>query len=240
MKLIFIRHGDPDYVHDSLTEKGIREAEYLAKRVAKWEGISEIYCSPLGRAQATASYSLKALNREAVTLDWLREFIHKVMHKEDGNYHVPWDFYPENWTKYSESYDKDAWTSNPLISDNKDIEIAAKEVEKGIDDILLKHGLTRHENGYYLSDDSKKDDTIVFFCHLGVSLLIIGHLLGISPFLLWHDVFVAPTSVTVLGLEERDKGKAAFRIQVMGDTRHLSDNNEPISASGYFTDCFQG
>ncbi len=26
MKLIFIRHGDPDYEHDTLTEKGIREA----------------------------------------------------------------------------------------------------------------------------------------------------------------------------------------------------------------------
>ena len=35
MKIIFIRHGDPDYVNDSLTEKGIREAKLLAKRVAK-------------------------------------------------------------------------------------------------------------------------------------------------------------------------------------------------------------
>lgn len=27
MKIIFIRHGDPDYVNDTLTEKGRREAE---------------------------------------------------------------------------------------------------------------------------------------------------------------------------------------------------------------------
>ena len=32
MKLIFIRHGEPDYEADSLTEKGWREAELLAKR----------------------------------------------------------------------------------------------------------------------------------------------------------------------------------------------------------------
>ena len=32
MRLIFIRHGDPDYVHDTLTEKGKREAELLAQR----------------------------------------------------------------------------------------------------------------------------------------------------------------------------------------------------------------
>ena len=32
MKLIFIRHGDPDYVHDTLTKQGITEAEALIPR----------------------------------------------------------------------------------------------------------------------------------------------------------------------------------------------------------------
>ncbi len=67
MRIILIRHGDPDYEHDTLTEKGIREAKLLAKRVAKWENIMQFYCSPLGRAQKTASYSLDAVGREAVT-----------------------------------------------------------------------------------------------------------------------------------------------------------------------------
>lgn len=30
MRLVIIRHGDPDYTIDSLTEKGWREAEYLS------------------------------------------------------------------------------------------------------------------------------------------------------------------------------------------------------------------
>ena len=37
MKIIFIRHGTPDYELDALTEKGVREAKLLANRVAKWE-----------------------------------------------------------------------------------------------------------------------------------------------------------------------------------------------------------
>ena len=36
MKIIFIRHGEPNYEIDSLTEKGWREAELLSKRTAKW------------------------------------------------------------------------------------------------------------------------------------------------------------------------------------------------------------
>ncbi len=34
MRIIFIRHGDPDYQNDSLTKKGIREAKLLSQRVA--------------------------------------------------------------------------------------------------------------------------------------------------------------------------------------------------------------
>ena len=37
MKLVFIRHGEPDYTRDSLTEKGMREAAYLGERVKEWK-----------------------------------------------------------------------------------------------------------------------------------------------------------------------------------------------------------
>ena len=35
MRILIIRHGDPDYAKDSLTEKGWREAEYLADKLEK-------------------------------------------------------------------------------------------------------------------------------------------------------------------------------------------------------------
>ena len=34
MKIMIIRHGDPDYSIDSLTEKGWREAELLSQRLS--------------------------------------------------------------------------------------------------------------------------------------------------------------------------------------------------------------
>ena len=36
MRLIFIRHAEPDYSIDSLTEKGWREAKLLAERTKRW------------------------------------------------------------------------------------------------------------------------------------------------------------------------------------------------------------
>ena len=46
MKLLLIRHGDPDYAIDGLTETGRREAALLAERIAPME-ISEYYVSEL-------------------------------------------------------------------------------------------------------------------------------------------------------------------------------------------------
>ena len=49
MRLIIVRHGDPDYEHDTLTAQGHREAQLAAERLSRLE-IAAFYVSPLGRA----------------------------------------------------------------------------------------------------------------------------------------------------------------------------------------------
>ena len=73
MRIIFVRHAEPDYANDTLTEKGWREAALLAERVSGWD-VTDFYVSPLGRARDTASLSLKKMGRTAEIFDWLREF----------------------------------------------------------------------------------------------------------------------------------------------------------------------
>lgn len=244
MRLIFIRHGDPDYVNDSLTEKGRREAALLAERVASWK-VDEFYCSPLGRAQETASYSLKKINRTATTLDWLQEFYVRVKDPVTGNERIPWDFMPEQWTKDPLVYDKDNWVDAELLKTG-DVRKNFMEVKNGIDSILEKHGYVRNGAVYKTNHtipsergkNAQDEKTLVFFCHLGVSFVILSHLLGFSPEQLFHCMYVAPTSVTVVNAEERIAGTAMFRTQLIGCTRHLY-GKEPVSASGYFTDVFQ-
>ncbi len=67
MKLILIRHGEPDYSIDSLTEKGWKEADLLSERISKLS-VSAFYCSPLGRAKDTAKATIQALHAEAEIL----------------------------------------------------------------------------------------------------------------------------------------------------------------------------
>lgn len=243
MRIIFIRHGDPDYVNDSLTEKGIREAKLLAKRVAKWDNITQFYCSPLGRAKKTASYSLEAVGRDAVTYEWMKEFSYFIDDPMTGRHGVPWDFMPAYWTEIPGMYDKEGWKNTEIYRSNDALLPAYDEVCEGLDELLSSYGYTRHNN-YYLADPAKKndsaEDTIVIFCHLGITCMMLSRLLNVSPVPLLHSFYLAPTSVTIVASEERIESDAIFRVQVMGDTSHLRIGGEPVSKAGYFTEPFHG
>lgn len=235
MKLIFIRHGDPDYEHDSLTPKGWREAKLLADRLTKLN-VRDFYCSPLGRARDTASVTLKRLHREATILDWLQEFPAQILDPESGERRIVWDLMPSYWTSHSDLYDKDQWYRNPLMQTGNTEEIY-QGVCEGIDGVLAQYGYQR--DGMFYRTEGGNTDTIVFFCHLGAKLAILSHLLGISAPVLWQGFFVAPTSVTVLVTEERRKGEAYFRCKALGDTSHLYFGGEPVSNSGLFEEIYE-
>lgn len=235
MRFIFIRHGDPDYSIDSLTKKGVREAKLLGERVKTWK-IDSIYCSPLGRAKDTARISLGESYKEVQIKDWLQEFFVPVEDPDTGDKRIPWDFMPAFWTKEPLFYEKDNWMDAPVMQTG-DIKNSYQTVCNGVDELLKEYGYIR-EGNYYVTEE-EADKTIVFYCHLGLMLTVMSHLLGIAPTQLWHGFFVAPTSVTILTTEERIKGEAYFRCQTVGDTKHLQAGNESISGSGYFAKVFQ-
>ena len=72
MLLYIVRHGDPDYKTDTLTERGRIQAEAVGKRIAA-SGIDRIFSSPLGRARETAGPACRLLGIEAEILEWARE-----------------------------------------------------------------------------------------------------------------------------------------------------------------------
>lgn len=53
MRILIVRHADPDYDIDSLTDTGWKEAELAADYLSKIN-VKAFYVSPLGRAQDTA------------------------------------------------------------------------------------------------------------------------------------------------------------------------------------------
>lgn len=230
MKLIIIRHGDPDYAIDSLTEKGWKEAELLSRKMVQLP-MDAVYLSPLGRAKDTASLTLQKTGKEAEVLDWLQEFYVPVRDEEDSKVHIPWDFMPARWTKIPMYYDKAHWMDTKVMKSGP-VKERLDSVVTGLDELLKKHGYERDGAVYKVL--RANTDTLVFFCHFGVECVMLSHLLGISPVVLWHGFCAAPTSVTTLVTEEREKGIAYFRMSSFGDISHLyAGGEEPAFAARF-------
>lgn len=238
MRIVFVRHGEPDYEHDSLTEKGFREADLLAPRVAKWD-VKQFYCSPLGRAQRTCEHAMQLITppRDVIIYDWLREFPIPVKDTEKDGMRLAWDFLPDKWADDELMTDKDDWWKSPLMQ-NPELKPYYDKVVKGLDELIESYGYKR--NGHYYDVVKHSDDTIVIFCHFGIISFMMSHLINVSPVNLLHGFCMQPTSVTVLNTEERDGEHAFFRCHMYGDTQHLHDGGEPISHYAYFAEIFQG
>ncbi len=274
MKLIFIRHAEPDYTKDSLTEKGFREAEIVAQRTKNWK-VSQFYCSPLGRAQATAAPTLKAHgvsltsvypdaapdviqtpdSSKAIVYPWLRE-LHAPVDPELHPDHrfIPWDLTPAYINENPLLLDKEHWGDAELMR-HCDLKNQSDWIYERLDQMLALHGYTR-DGLCYRTDGTRKasnffmkydgtsvacmeegsgdEEVIVIFCHLGVMMMMLSHLINTAPHAMLHGFFVPPASVTILSAEERIPGQAYFRVQTTGDTSHFRIAGEPVSYYGGF------
>ena len=260
MRLVFIRHGDPDYVHDSLTAKGKKEAQLLADLLTEKE-LGEICLSPLGRAQETASYTIERLRengrlkKEPVTYEWLQEFPSRVnlerseearkafatdLYDDSGSsvykLHRMWDFLPSYYGEHPELFDEMKWREAQLVKDS-DAEEIYDHVIREFDSLLASYGYERQGILYHC--DEGNDITLTFFCHFGITCVLLSHLMNVSPFTLLQMTASAPTSVTEAVTEERQKGTAIFRMLRFGDTTHLTLGNEPASFSARFCERFE-
>lgn len=233
MKLLIIRHADPDYSVDSLTPQGRIEAELLSQRLCKMD-IKAFYVSVLGRAKDTAEYTLKKLNRKAIECEWLKEFS-AVIDKPNRKQSILWDWRPKDWTGTDEFFNINDWYKPQAMANGNVIE-EYRRVTNEFDKVLKNHGYER--NGRYYNAVNANEDTIAFFCHFGVECVLLSHLLGISPMLLWHGFCAAPSSVTSVVTEEREKGIAYFRVGAFGDTSHLYSGGEEPSFAARFCETF--
>lgn len=235
MKLLIIRHGDPDYEKDSLTEKGWREAEYLADMLSK-QKIDHFYMSPYGRAMDTASCTLDRMGRTAEVLPWLREFDVRIWRPDDKDkMRISWDWLPQDWTREAEFYDKDHWFENRYL-EKYNVGEEYRKVTGAFDDLLARHGYHR-EGGYYRAEHANRD-TIALFCHFGCSAVLLSHLFNVSPMIVWHGFCAQASSVTTLVTEERRKGIAMFRMLAYGETTHLYMHDEPPAFAARFCECY--
>lgn len=237
LRILLIRHAEPDYTVDSLTPKGRVEAELLSRRLLHYD-IRDFYVSPLGRARDTAAYTLEKLGREAEVLPWLREFRGSYPDPETGKRRiVAWDVKPRIWKAFPGVMDVSTWYEAPAFAGG-DVAEVWHEITAGVDALLGRYGCVK--DGPVWRFDRNEDFTLALFCHFGISMAVLGYLTDVSPMILWHHTLCLPSSVTEVVTEERIKGEVSFRVTKLGDLTHLEAAGEIRSTAGLFPEVYTG
>lgn len=215
MRIIFVRHGEPNYEKDCLTEEGKRQAEAAAERLAG-EGISEIYSSPMGRAYETACCTAQRLNLPVTRLD----FMHEISWGGPGvpeNGH-PWTL--SDWMMDREGFDFSSrdWRQHPYFRDNAATEYFDR-VTAQFDAFLEREGY-RHEGRRFLCLGNT-EKTIAVFSHGGSGACVLAHLLTLPfPYVLKVMTYDY-TSVIILKFPDTPGEYVHPRLELFNDAAHI-------------------
>ena len=215
MRLIMVRHGEPDYANDCLTQTGRLQAGAAAQRLME-EDITEIYASPMGRAQQTAQAASGLLGLPVTTLLFMREVIWS------GERDVPFNGHPwlaaDQMVSQGDSILAPDWRSHPYFRDNAVLgcyDLIAEE----IDAFLAQKGY-RHEGERYWCT-AEKEENIALFSHGGSGSCAIAHMLSLPLPLVTTLMRYDFTSVTVLQFPFKPGEWVFPRLGLNNDARHI-------------------
>lgn len=226
MRLLIIRHADPDYENNTITEAGHIESKSLAVRLKK-EKITDIVCSPLQRAIDTMNYTRVLTGVSPIFYDWLMEFEWTDL---VNGYKNPWDIPGDELLKFNQSFILDEWRSIPCF-DGEKVFNDYLERTKQFDSFLSELGYIR--NGLIYKETVYSEKNIAIFCHAGLGTALLSHLLNIPLPLAWAHFWLAPTSVTTVVFNKRDSSFVVPKCVSFGDTSHLYSDNIEIKFRGY-------
>jgi probable phosphoglycerate mutase len=219
MLLYIVRHGDPIYETDSLTERGFRQAEAVGKRIAHSK-IDKIFSSPMGRAKLTALPACKYLNKEMQIEEWTHEIederlttypngVLQSITKLDNN------LFRENGQEkltYDEAFSVNAIKPTQMKK-------AVDFIEKNGNEFLEKLGY-KYENGVY-KILRKNEEKVALFCHSAFTKAWLSVLLHIPLHIVWSGLDITHSGVTIIEFKNHENGYTCPRCLCFSDTSHL-------------------
>ncbi len=225
MNLYIVRHGNPDYVRDCLTELGHRQAEACAEDMLDLK-IDDIYSSPYGRAKETAAHLADKLGKSIEILPWAHEIEH---YGEDGRGGVTMAVSMDpSFLRSPELAEMgDDWAKHPAFRDEAGAREMVNKVYCGMHDLLGKYGFV--EDGDRFRIESFSDKNVALYCHAGTFLIITEYLLRMPVRYAWSSFFTWQTGITWVNFPNLESGYTVPRLYTMGKTDHLSKRGIPIT-----------
>lgn len=221
MRIIFVRHGHPNYVNDCLTELGHKHAAAAAERL-KDEGIVEIYSSTCGRAYETAEYTAKQYGLPIVKCDFMREISWGSVDNEplvfDGH---PWSTVDDMVAKGKSILNPDWAKEEPFVR-NKMVDYVGN-IAVALDEWLKKLGYKREGLYYRVAEDASTNKTIAAFGHGGAGSAIFSHLFNLPYPFVCTTLNQDYTGITIVEFPDTPGALVKPRFEIMNDARHIKE-----------------
>lgn len=217
MKIIFVRHANPNYEADCLTELGRAQAALTAKRLTS-SGIKRIYSSSCGRALETASYTARELGLKVIPCDFMREISWAPIEGEelpDGG--EPW-IATRRMIARNECIMREDWRELPTYK-KSEILGCADVVAKGIDGWLSELGYTREGNYYRVGMPELK--AVAMFCHAGSFSSAISHLFNLPLPFIFGAIPIYQAAIAEITLTSVEGTLITPRFATVNDKVHL-------------------
>ena len=220
MLLYIIRHGDPDYATDSLTERGWAQAEAVGKRLAA-SGINRVFSSPMGRARQTAEPTCRLLGLDYGVEPWAHEITdwHRLTPYPDGEIKSV-SFVDRVDLRRDGAQDLSYGQAMlaPGFSESH-MQDALDTVSAGAREFLARLGYVEEDGVYRITEPN--DDKVALFCHAGMGRIFVSYLLHIPLHLMWAGFNYNHTGVTVIEFKNQKTGFTVPRMLCYSDTSHL-------------------
>lgn len=226
MIIYYIRHGEPNYELDCLTELGKKQAESLSNRLAKLH-IDEIYVSPIHRAQETAEPTVKKFGIAPVTLEFLSEGMAWKHYAREFQKGKPcWLFLEKDLIGYLNSPEVislgNKWYDAPRLK-QYGFEQSDSYFKTEVHSFMEKQGYKWDEESNTYIEVSPNDKRILMFAHEGNSKAFLSALLNLPyPFVSTHFEFghTCIHRIIIKPISENDK-HCIPRFYGMSVSEHL-------------------
>ena len=233
MFLYYIRHGDPIYDPDSLTELGHKQAQALSNRLALY-GLDEIYSSTSTRAQMTAEPTAKRLNKPIIPCEWAHEGLvfHDFSVEKEGGGRF-WVFFSQRYIDLFNSEEVIAlgekWYTHPAFQ-NERFEQGAVRIANAVDEFMLSLGYKhdrarkRYQRVGVTARADGAEKRIALFAHQGFGLAFLSSLLDIPyPFFCTH-FDISHTGMSVIAFSEDGEFIYPKLLQHSNDSHLYKEN----------------
>ncbi|MBR4941703.1 MAG: histidine phosphatase family protein [Clostridia bacterium] len=218
MKLYLVRHGDPNYRDDCITELGKLQAAAAAERL-RHSGIEKIFSSSCGRAVQTARATADVLGiGEIEILDFMREISWGARSGEEIFDHGrPWSI-SERLAEENNDLLDPQWRSGQYFENNKIMDHYDSMVPQ-IDGFTAGLGLVRQ--GLYYRVENCPYKTVALFSHGGSSSVLISRLFNLPLPFVTSALCPECTAITVVSFAEGVDGTVAPKFEIANDSRHI-------------------